>query len=148
MAATIADSIRDALNQKITPLQDNITALGNRLEATTANATTFASTIHHKITDTVTPLHADISTLCNRLDALDDGTRNNATLANASTLASTFHTKMAATVNPLCDNLTAMEARLTKRLDDFGSHMNHITKTVIPNIEDNIYHRVLSTSHV
>jgi hypothetical protein len=41
-----------------------------------------------------------------------------------------------------------VEACPTKFLDDFGSHMNHITKTVIPDVEDKIYHRVLSTACV
>jgi hypothetical protein len=132
MATTIADSIRDALNQKITPLRDNITALGNHLDATTANATVFASIICRKIANTVTPLCADISMLHDCLDALNDRTRNNVTIANASTHAFIFCTKMATMVNPLCDNLTAMEARLAKRPDDSGSHMNHITKNSDP----------------
>jgi hypothetical protein len=146
MATTTADSICNALDQKITPLHENIMTLGNCLDATTAYATTFASTIHHKIADTVTPLHANISTLCNHLNNLDDGNRLNTAIANATTLTSAFCTKMAATVNPLCNNLTAMEACLTKRLDDFGSHMNHITKTVIPDAKDKIYHRVFGTA--
>ncbi len=148
MATTIANSICDALDQKITPLLDDIMMLVNCLDATTAKATKFASTIRRKISDTITPLSVNISTLCNCLNALDDGTRNNATIADASTLASTLHTNMAATVNQLRDNLTAMEACLTKRLDDFSSHMNHITKAVIPDAEDKIYHCVLSTARV
>jgi hypothetical protein len=122
--------------------------LGHRLDVTTANATTLSSTIRHKIADIFTPLCANISTLHDCLDVLKDGTRNNATMAAASTLASTFCTMMATTVNPLRDNLTAMEAHLTKHLDDIGSPMNHITKTVIPDVDDKIYHPVLNTTRV
>jgi hypothetical protein len=121
--------------------------LGNCLDTATADVTTFASTICHKIADTVTPLHADISTLCNCLDALKDGNHLDKTIANGTTLTSTIRTKMAKTVDPLHENITAIEACLRKCLDDIGSHINHITKTLIPNVKNKVYKCMLGTNH-
>jgi hypothetical protein len=49
-------------------------------------------------------------------------------------------------VDLLHDNLTGMEAHLNKCLDDVGSHINYITKTVIPNVENNVYNCMLGTA--
>jgi hypothetical protein len=146
MATTIANSIHNALEQKITPLHDNITTLGNRLNATASDATTFASTICHKIADTLTPLRANIRMLRKCLNALKNRNYLNMTIADTTTLASTICTEMAEMVDLLRDNLTAMEARLSKHLDDLGSRINHITKTIIPDVKNKVYNHMLGTN--
>jgi hypothetical protein len=75
-------------NKKITPVCNNITTLGNRLNATTTDATTIASTICHEIANTVTPLCANINMLHNHLNALKDRNCLDTIMTNTTSLGS------------------------------------------------------------